>query len=57
MSPSTQGKDLASKGLFVMAGGGTGGHVIPGIAVARELSRMGYEVLFCPEPNAALKTA
>ncbi len=32
--------------LFVMAGGGTGGHVIPAIAVAREVSRMGYQVLF-----------
>jgi UDP-N-acetylglucosamine--N-acetylmuramyl-(pentapeptide) pyrophosphoryl-undecaprenol N-acetylglucosamine transferase len=29
-----------------MAGGGTGGHVIPAIAVAREVSRMGHEVLF-----------
>lgn len=32
--------------LFVMAGGGTGGHVIPAIAVAREICRMGGEVLF-----------
>lgn len=29
-----------------MAGGGTGGHVIPAIAVAREVRRMGHEVLF-----------
>lgn len=32
--------------LFVMAGGGTGGHVIPAIAVAREVVRAGHEVLF-----------
>ncbi|MES1262265.1 MAG: undecaprenyldiphospho-muramoylpentapeptide beta-N-acetylglucosaminyltransferase [Acidobacteriota bacterium] len=32
--------------LFVMAGGGTGGHVIPAIAVARELVRRGQEVVF-----------
>jgi UDP-N-acetylglucosamine--N-acetylmuramyl-(pentapeptide) pyrophosphoryl-undecaprenol N-acetylglucosamine transferase len=32
--------------LFVMAGGGTGGHVIPAIAVAREVCRMGHRVLF-----------
>ncbi len=31
---------------FVMAGGGTGGHVIPAIAVARELARAGHEPLF-----------
>jgi UDP-N-acetylglucosamine--N-acetylmuramyl-(pentapeptide) pyrophosphoryl-undecaprenol N-acetylglucosamine transferase len=32
--------------IFVMAGGGTGGHVIPAIAVAREIARAGHEPLF-----------
>ena len=32
--------------IFVMAGGGTGGHVIPAIAVAREISRAGHEAVF-----------
>ncbi|MEO8595068.1 MAG: undecaprenyldiphospho-muramoylpentapeptide beta-N-acetylglucosaminyltransferase [Candidatus Solibacter sp.] len=31
---------------FLMAGGGTGGHVIPGIAVARELRDRGHRVSF-----------
>jgi len=40
MCPSMPGK------VFTMAGGGTGGHVIPLLAVARELNRRGHQVFF-----------
>jgi UDP-N-acetylglucosamine--N-acetylmuramyl-(pentapeptide) pyrophosphoryl-undecaprenol N-acetylglucosamine transferase len=36
----------AGPAAFVMAGGGTGGHVIPALAVARELRTLGHRVHF-----------
>src|SRR5271168_1936713 len=37
---------MKKTGSFVMAGGGTGGHVIPALAVARELRSRGHAVRF-----------
>lgn len=41
-----RGTTISVMGLFCMAGGGTGGHVIPALAVARELRARGHEVYF-----------
>jgi UDP-N-acetylglucosamine--N-acetylmuramyl-(pentapeptide) pyrophosphoryl-undecaprenol N-acetylglucosamine transferase len=37
---------MQAKKLFLMAGGGTGGHVIPALAVAGELRQRGHQTVF-----------
>lgn len=41
-----RGEMAEASWLFLMAGGGTGGHVIPALAVARELVRAGNRPVF-----------
>ena len=45
-APIRDARPAASGRRFLMAGGGTGGHVIPAIAVAQELQKRGHAVFF-----------
>jgi UDP-N-acetylglucosamine--N-acetylmuramyl-(pentapeptide) pyrophosphoryl-undecaprenol N-acetylglucosamine transferase len=44
--PAIEPRPTTAGASFLMAGGGTGGHVIPSLAVARELRSRGHKVFF-----------
>ena len=43
--PTTPNKEIMSKKILIMAGG-TGGHIFPALAIAKELSSRGMDIVW-----------